>query len=155
MDKGGFGSTIPGYDIIMRTSSVYVELIDSPYSNYKTSSFGVLATGTTYFLFCSVNREDNFARAYRNGVQTGTSASLVGFNTVSNSSDLRLGVRGDTLGGYSNCIIDDARIYNRALSATEVLDIYNDDMSGRTLPVNISLGALIPSTTYYYRLVAS
>ena len=27
-------------------------------------------------------------------------------------------------------------------------------MSGRTLPVNISLGALNPETTYYYRLVA-
>jgi hypothetical protein len=42
-----------------------------------------------------------------------------------NSQDFRIGSTGQPYTGYFPGSIDEVRVYNRALSATEIADIYN------------------------------
>ncbi len=64
-------------------------------------------------------------KLYVNGVEIASSA-LTG-NLLSTSATWKMGRRGEGSGLYYwNGVLDDVRIYNRALSATEVLNLYND-----------------------------
>jgi hypothetical protein len=55
-----------------------------------------------------------------------SAASRAGTNELNNTtSNLTVGVYNDGLTGPFNGFIDDARIYNRALSATDVRQLYN------------------------------
>jgi hypothetical protein len=62
------------------------------------------------------------SRIYRNGILIGT--STVAVNTVNNSNLFRLGLSETGVTGYFNGAIDDLKIYNRALSANEVYEVY-------------------------------
>ena len=78
-----------------------------------------------YHIVGSFNRND-FSRIYVNGslITSASSAALNGISITPNLNDARIG----TGGGppfYSGCRIPVARIYNRALSASEVEQNYN------------------------------
>jgi hypothetical protein len=64
---------------------------------------------------------------YVNGVLLGSAGSATGSVTDETSSarTLQLGRRIATGGSNLNGILDDARLYNRALSASEILQLYN------------------------------
>jgi hypothetical protein len=76
----------------------------------------VSIVGTWQHLACVASQTGDFMKIYRNGA---LEAQRIGMTPFANSmSDLRLGY----------CItglLDEVRIYNRALSASEILFIYN------------------------------
>src|SRR3989344_9519590 len=74
---------------------------------------------------------------YVNGVQQGTQCAFTG-NITSNSDGFAIGARGVGGSSYFTGPIDDVRIYNRALSAGEVADLYTMG----TATVNASTNAL-------------
>jgi hypothetical protein len=69
-------------------------------------------------------------------------ADTLGTNATTNNVDLRLGA--DTIGGASSLAMDDARVYNRVLSASEVLDLYalgaSTKQSATVNPPNLNSG---------------
>ena len=79
------------------------------------------------------------ATGYVNGVQVGTNASGATTNCATNNWSI--GTRAyNALSEFFPGIIDDVRIYNRALSATDVLNVYT---SGQIVRKNISNNNLI------------
>jgi len=64
---------------------------------------------------------------YRNGVLVGTYTTMSCVNrNMSNNQDFRIASTGQPYAGYFSGSIDEVRVYNRALSAAEILDLYND-----------------------------
>jgi hypothetical protein len=85
-------------------------------SNYFTDTNWVNVT---------VSSNGSEATAYKNGVQFGSSSStIINFSTGDSQRTLAVG-RVNNLGSYWNGNIATAQIYNRALSASEVLQNYN------------------------------
>lgn len=80
---------------------------------------------TWYHVVGSFNRND-FSRVYVNGnlITSASSAPLNGLTITPNTNDAAIG-RGGYLPFYSGCRISVARIYNKALSQTEVQQNYN------------------------------
>lgn len=66
---------------------------------------------------------------YTSGTPTGTATPYTG-----DSTNLFIGQRGN--GAYTNGSIDEVRIYNRALSPTEILQLYNYTGTQITLPAD-------------------
>jgi len=108
---------------------------------------GVTATGATtltqgiWYHFVNTWDASNGLRIYLNGVLDGSTAQAT--FSASGSSDYVFAGRGvascsGTTGNYFNGRIDDVRIYNRALSAGEVADLYTMG----TTTVNASTNAL-------------
>jgi len=64
----------------------------------------------------------NNAKAYKNGVLVDIETCGVGLDLHATNSDLNIGWAGDK---YFNGTIDEVRIYNRALSAEEIKNHYN------------------------------
>lgn len=68
-----------------------------------------------------------------------------------------IGSRNDGLSGYFNGLIDDIRVYNRALTETEITALFNEGSSSSAYSFSWSTGATTPSitvtptetTTYY------
>lgn len=61
---------------------------------------------------------------YRDGILVGSTPYTINFNTLS-SSNMYLGLCNTGAGNYFNGKIASAQVYNKALSATEVLQNYN------------------------------
>jgi len=80
----------------------------------------------------------NTLRVYVNGVQDGELTSVTG-NPQSNTDPLNIGSNQDQLGKTINGLIDDVRVYNRALSAGEVAALYNVGAAKYTPPNNLGL----------------
>jgi len=70
----------------------------------------------------TVTRSGNTVYVYRNGVQVG-SVAMAYFAT--NSSALYFGYNSSSGGSHWNGNLDDIRVYNRALSTSEILALYN------------------------------
>lgn len=94
------------------------------YSNgvnaYRDFPFGVASSGIWYFV--TVTFDGTTVRAYNNG-------SLIGSQSLSAppatwGSNLAIGRRDMSNGQYFNGLIDDVRIYNRALSAAQIAAMY-------------------------------
>src|SRR3989344_3567658 len=140
-------------DVSQITVSAWVRKIsDAPSWSMIASRQAGTGTGDNWILFynSSANDEYRFSaqggtniKLYRNGVQ-------ISDNAISSNNDIGQWVHivgtaegaippetsATCIGGgannsrncdseYSNAVIDDVRIYNRALSASEILDIYN------------------------------
>lgn len=105
---------------------------------WQVRNFGsVVAVGSTttsafvnnnwYHVVGTINRT-TFSRLYINGVNLVSnaisSAAVAGLTITPNISDASIG-KGGGLPFYAGCRISIARIYNRALTATEVLQNYN------------------------------
>lgn len=83
---------------------------------------GVLATNTWYHVAATL--DGTALRCYVNGAQAGTTANWPAGRTIRSSGHhVRLGGRDD--GKYLSGELDDVRIYDRALSAAEVDQLYN------------------------------
>ncbi len=81
------------------------------------------------YLVMVVNRTTNRIQAYVNGVKQTNELDISGvLGSISNSSPLSIG---GMYGWKTDANIDDVRIYNRALSASEVSQIYKSNIFSR------------------------
>ncbi|MHC4159293.1 MAG: LamG domain-containing protein, partial [Planctomycetota bacterium] len=95
--------------------------------------FYTIDTDTWYFFAFTYN--GSVLKYYANGTQVGSDKTVTG-DIVDNSNNV--GIGSDT-GGSSNNIngmIDDLRIYNRALSAEEILELFAEGLGGRAFNPN-------------------
>ncbi|TAN34011.1 LamG domain-containing protein [Patescibacteria group bacterium] len=101
---------------------------------FYVGSGGIDVTGTTtlnantWYHVAAVRNGDN-AYVYVNGAQDGTASGLAARNAAS-SKNLQIGVENG--GSYFPGSLDDVRVYNRALSAAEVKQLYQATKSNFT-----------------------
>lgn len=92
---------------------------------------GTFATNNWYFVV--VVYSGGNATAYVNGVEKLTAAANFNFSGVSAGIGAKfLGTNGNTFSG----VMDDVRAYNRALSATEVQQLYNSGAPGHGVTID-------------------
>lgn len=70
-------------------------------------------------------------KIYVNGIQSGNTDTQISGNIDTNSASINIGRDGCCDRYYFNGMIDDARIYNRALSADEITQLYNSQVFKR------------------------
>lgn len=89
-----------------------------PVNNY-------VVTGNTWYHLAVTYNNSNVV-TYVNGSQINSTANTGNFSISPANSRLRIGAMGNTAGNNAgfNGLIDDFRVYNRALSATEVSTLY-------------------------------
>jgi len=89
-----------------------------------------MSTGTWYYL--TVTRKNNITRVYLNSVESSTGGQSQAANMLINE----FAKYGNGSSFWYKGLIDEVRIYNRALSATEVASLYQ--ASGRKTTINTS-----------------
>ncbi len=73
---------------------------------------------------CTIDRDGN-GQIFIDGLANGT-ATAISSEVMANTSAIRLGTRSYTSTNYLDGLLDDSRIYNYALSATQVKTLYNE-----------------------------
>ncbi len=114
--------------------------------------FGVRLNGVDYFLttptgsvtantwnYVTATYDGSQLKVYINGALSGTPVSATGTMT-DNGVNLRVGRRQDTASPFSG-MIDEVRVYNRSLSASEITSLYNFD------PLNVPSPTPVPSAS--------
>jgi len=91
-------------------------------NNYRISyTTGTFNLGTWYHIAGVMNGSTMYL--YVNGVQVGSTS--LGNNIGNSANNLTLGERGDLISGSTFAgLLDDVRVYNRALSSAELLALY-------------------------------
>ena len=124
------------------SGSIYVNLIDTSGTFHTlTTGGGILNTNDFQHVALSYDKASGIASIYYNGELAATVTP--GSFTPQTSVDLYLGERvsGDPFGAFQG-LMDEASLYGRALSATEIAAIYAAGVSGKC--------ALPPSAPYIY-----
>jgi hypothetical protein len=96
------------------------------------ASGSVLSTNTWYFLV--MQREGTTVRFYRNGVVEPTTHTV---STSMSNTTFQIGANG-TGTGLCDCIIDEVRVYTRALSAAEIMRLYQLGSTSGFIPSHIA-----------------
>ncbi len=129
------GSNSDGFRLFINTyntsdGAVNFETGNGTANNNARSSTGVVGTNGWAHVAVTVNRTAGTAVIYVNGVNVTTDGSVL--NNFTNTSAINLG---QMLGGGSRMRgrLDDVRIYNKVLSATEVTSLIG--AGGNVLPV--------------------
>lgn len=142
--KGGASAGDFGYDIELG-NDVWGAGISDGSTNYIAFfndngwSGPYLKNGQWYHLMAVIDRSNNQLRTYRDGSLVDTT-SISGAGSIQTTKSLEFGGRTDIDGPLPyDGVIDDVRIYNKALTATEINRIYH---LGATTHVNTTL----PST---------
>lgn len=92
-------------------------------TNTVISTGSILQTGTWYHVAMTVNESTNEFKLYLDGAQIGSTATITKALREYGTAVYRIG--GNTT--YSSYgLVDDVRVYNRVLTATEILNLYND-----------------------------
>lgn len=90
---------------------------------------GNVVTGVWTHVAATVNRTAHEVRIYKDGVQVGATGVIpagMDGKSVDNSMALAIGTIANQVGTYLDGAVDDVKIYNRTLSATEVNALYNN-----------------------------
>jgi len=90
---------------------------------YDTWTDMPISTDTWYHVVEVVNRTTNNTTLYLNGVSATTTVNIASLGNVNNAQNVQIAK--ETGISNWNGAIDDVRIYNRALSATEIKQLYN------------------------------
>ncbi|MBI4094283.1 MAG: LamG domain-containing protein [Candidatus Liptonbacteria bacterium] len=128
VSKGGFNSGIyPGYAAAIHNGAIRLRIGDSDESN-KTLTTTELVNNNAWRFAAGVFARTGGMRAYIDGVPSATPpVGITTIGTTDNSDDLMFGAR-DASGGpasFLNGIIDEVRIYRRALTAQEIQALYD------------------------------
>ena len=90
-------------------------------ANFDYATNGSLGTGSWKHVVATVNRTTNELKLFVDGVQVGATQSISSVTgSLSTATALGIGTIPSTLGSYFPGSLDDLRVYNRALSASEV-----------------------------------
>ena len=138
-ETGGYQISLNENGVCSNSTLCAVAYIGGAYRalNYSLSN---ISTNTWYHVFATYDGAT--FKMYLNGQQI-NSLSISGSIQYSTSNTLCIGSEPGAVcnaGGYFKGKIDDVRIYNRALSATEVLGIYK---SGETTKKTVSQNGLL------------
>jgi type II secretory pathway pseudopilin PulG len=119
---------VVGYEMLLMTASGLIEVfIGTPNGYVSVDSNTKVNDGNWHHIVVTRNEAD--IRIYVDGVLDRTASSYTG--SVENTSNLFLGRYSPTAIRFFNGSIDDVRIYNRALSASEISQIYNSYVYNR------------------------
>ena len=118
--KGGSDAPAAGYDFELGNSAWVANIADETVLKSKNFSSTPILNRWVH-LMAVVDRTANQLCTYVDGAVTGACTDITGFGSVSNATAAVIGSSSDWFRGT----IDDVRVYNRALSATEVLQLYN------------------------------
>lgn len=138
LSKGGMdvGS---GYELLVRGGSDtgIVEFNISPNTQYTVQNANSLRTQWVHLLSVFNN---GIGKIYVNGVLSSIDTSSY-TNILSNTEPLYLGPRNpnNNYAGQLNGLLDDIRIYNRALNAAEISSLYNEGLCYQTITVTDTL----------------
>lgn len=107
---------------INMNADIFLELRDSSSASGTTASFPTaIATNTWYYV--AVVKSGTNITVYKNGISLGTQAA---YQNLSNAAvNFQIGRLDWWTPGYFIGSIDDVRLYNRALSAAEIMALYN------------------------------
>ncbi len=121
-------------NIIFNKENTYEWAIDTTQNvrwaiNNTTPGWNWISTGlsapTSQWNYFVITYDGNSVLTYKNGVLGNTYSGASG-SLVPNGNELLIGARGNTSpASFFIGKIDDVRIYNRALSATEIQNLYN------------------------------
>jgi hypothetical protein len=108
-------------------AGLYINDAAGHYATYINST--PLSLGVWYHLVFIVDRSTNTLRSYVNGIKYGSEPSIAGYGNVDYTNTLFIGSERTDLSFFDGTI-DDARVYNRALSATDVKALYTSTGGG-------------------------
>lgn len=117
-DKNG-GNT-NGYDMFITSSGIIRCRIGASTTVESTSS---IADGNWHFVVCSMNRAGN-GQVFLDGVPSGSAVDLKTITDDLNNSAQTLRIGNRPSGNYFTGTLDEARMYLRALSSSEVQQLY-------------------------------
>ena len=141
-------STNAGYDV--HTADLAGDIrgrINDGLGNNYTSTWSGTNDGNWHHAMVVVDRSANTFKIYGDGVQRGSNISIAGLGSVSNAVAFRIGSGSNDASFYSGQV-DDVRVYNRALSATEIAQLYNYGLP-KFAPTAGKIGQGIDSTQSY------
>ncbi len=114
------------------TSSLYYTIFNSTVSQVSAPSASIGLSNTNIIIgswfYASVVRSGNTLTTYINGISLGSSSFAAPSVNTQVSNNLRIAI-GNNIGAQytwnADCNVSVVRMYNRALSATEILQSYN------------------------------
>lgn len=128
MAKSRSDNTV-NHSIVTDVSGVVYFTLTGLTTNHQVSSGATtLSTGTWYHLCGVYNSSNSTLKLYVNGVEAG-SVTASGTATDTNG-DFAIGRNGSNAALYFDGLVDDVAIFNRALSASEVLQLYEEQQQG-------------------------
>jgi len=95
-------------------------------SNYSNAAYSPVNLSENHFYFIAATYDQNFLKLYLNGELVGTRA--ISMSGITGNGNLFIGRHGGDTQLLFYGAIDDMRIYNRALSASEINQLYNLDV---------------------------
>lgn len=99
---------------------------------YVTTTGFTVMTGVYYHIVGTF--DGMFSRIYVNGALLGTTGGF-SFTPDYDTRPVFLGTSGEAFDGKLNGVLDETSIYNRALSDSEIQQIYNAGQSGKCKPI--------------------
>ncbi|KKR82378.1 MAG: hypothetical protein UU73_C0007G0018 [Candidatus Daviesbacteria bacterium GW2011_GWA1_41_61] len=117
-----------GYSFYINSSSKLQLRLGNQLNQWRDAADTGASIGTGSWIYVSVSWDGTNASFYQNGILTSTIAPNNSGAMVNSSNTLNIGRWWTTFDGginYFNGQIDDVKIFNYALTATQVKDIYN------------------------------
>jgi len=126
-NRAGVGSPITSFFLQQAAGNLRMRLYDSSTNKYEASGDAStdVATGAWAHIAATVDRVADVVTFYVNGIADGTGDISAITESLSTSNPMLIGVRDDgSPDGFFDGLIDDARIYDRALTSNEVFTIH-------------------------------
>ena len=122
-------NTNQGYWLDLSTNSKFIFMVGNASTYYSINNINATSLTSNKWYQVVTTYDGSIIKAYLNGALASTTPFADGM-TVPTNRNLRIGTdmagsNGTNFDGYFPGSIDDVRVYNRALSATEVQQLYN------------------------------
>ena len=134
IDKSSALSGVGGYYLCTRGSDYMFQVNDG-----TQVISGTRENGVWQFVVITV-QSDGTGQIYINGVASGSSQNVGNLAGITTTVDARIGNRAGATDRSFDGLIDELAIWNRALSTTEITQLYNNG-SGLTYPFAYSMTA--------------
>lgn len=129
-NTGAWGNLLT-FNVVYENSAVRLcgEVDESSPSNYSVVHSNTMVTTNIWYFGCFV-RESNTIKLYING-SFDNSTSTATIQNINNNATASIGAfnNGTSWNSFFNGKIDDIRIFNRALSPSEITQLYNENLS--------------------------